>query len=448
MSQAQVPGGEILRQWKLVLGGALLWWLLGLNLLIYHAAAFFLLCFLLGQKRFSVSGFYVPPSANALLFLIAVYGFSIAVHAASSQTSRVIAACYNLSFWVMGASLIIAMANVFRLEEIPGIVTAFKRTAILIACLTAVVLVLVMRHQEAVEIRSPLFSMAKFLGNTSLVKDSLVIRPLMVDWFASYSRPRLNLLAPYPTASAGLVVILIFFLMTDFAMHRRTTPFSWFGLLALNVTALALTLSRMSMLALFVSGLFVWFVGKKHLFFWTLFSGALFLLAIPWIVPFSEWLMGLRSGSTSTRMDLYRYTLDQLNGADWILGVGIKAREETFAIPIGSHSTYISLLYKSGLLGLGLFLWFQLRLFLSWFHLRELSRTRRNYFLFWRVCGYVFLGMGLWMLTEDIDAPQMLAFVYFSIVGLFEGFRKELLNARKPRAGDAARESGAVDFRN
>jgi len=424
-------GAGYIKSWKFVAAAAAVWWVLGLNLFIYHIAAFFLFFQLLQKQRKSSSGTYFPSTAVLLLFLSAVYGFSILLHAPASQMSRVIAALYNLSFWFMGAALTAALANAFRLEDITKIVGAFKSISVTLAALTLVMLAVLVIRPDPIEMNTPLHGMAKYLGNTNLVKDSLVIRPLMNDWFASFSRPRLNLLAPYPTASAGLIMIVVFFLMIDAVIQKKTRSVVWMVLLGLNLAALFLTLSRMSLLAVLMSTLFVWFVGRRNLFFWTALSLLGLLLLLPLLLPFSEWLMGLRGGSTSTRMNLYRYTLDQLNGVDWILGVGIKAREESaFSIPIGSHSTYISLLYKSGILGVALFIVFQAKLFMNWFSLREDARVRRIYFLFWRGFGYVFLGMGLWMITEDIDAPQLLAFLYFSLVGLFEGFRKELKRER------------------
>lgn len=429
MSSSNVTA--LISRWGIVVGASVVWWFLGLNLFIYHAAAFFLLFQLLQQQRSLNSGVYFPFSATLLLFLSAVYGFSILIHAPVSQMSRVIAAVYNLSFWFMGASLTVLLANAFRLEDIPRIVGAFKRVSVLLAALTLIMLAVLLVRPDPIELNTPLHGMAKYLGNTNLVKDSLVIRPLMVDWFAASSRPRLNLLAPYPTASAGLIMIVVFFLMIDAVIQKRTRSLGWMLLLGLNLTALFLTLSRMSLLAVLISTLFVWFAGRRNLFVWTALSLLGLLLLLPMLMPFSEWLMGLRGGSTSTRMNLYRYTLDQLTGVDWVLGVGIKAREESaFSIPIGSHSTYISLLYKSGILGVALFAVFQVKLFMNWFSMREDARVRRIYFLFWRGFGYVFLGMGLWMITEDIDAPQFLAFLYFSLVGLFEGFRKELKRER------------------
>ncbi len=426
----KIETGKFVSRWKWIIIGASLWWILGFNLFIYHAAAFLFFCQLmqrLGQKN---SGLYVPSTAVLLFFVAAIYGVSIAIHSPASQTSRIVAALYNLSFWLMGALLVVVFSNAFRMASMEDVFSAFRSLGFQIAVLTLIVFVFWLKRTDQLELQTPLFGLSKFLGGTNLVKDSLIIRPLTFDWFASSARPRLNILAPYPTASAGLIMLALFFLFTEGILKKGTQSPLWLTLMGANLLALGMTLSRMSMLALSASLLFVWFVGRKNLFIWVVAAVSLFLVLFPWLSQFTEWIMGLRGGSTSTRMDLYRYTIDQLNGSDWILGVGMKPREDIFSIPIGSHSTYVSLLYKSGIVGLGVFIVFQLVLFLRWFNIREESRSRRHYFLFWRCLGFVLISMGLWVITEDIDAPQALSFLYFSSIGLFEGFRKELLLER------------------
>ncbi len=413
-------------RWKWIVMGVSLWWVLGFNLFIYHAAAFFFFCQLMQNASRRGTGLYLPPTAVLIFLAAAIYGFSIVIHAPTSQTTRIIAALYNLSFWLMGALLVVVLSNAFRMDSMEDVFSAFRSLSVQVAVLTLIVFIFWLKRTDQLELQTPLFGLSKFLGSTNLVKDSLIIRPLTFDWFASSSRPRLNILAPYPTASAGLIMIAIFFLFTDGVLKKRTQSPFWIGLLGASFLALGMTLSRMSILALSVSFLFVWFIGRKHFFVWVVVGGSLFLAILPWLSQFTEWIMGLRGGSSSVRMDLYRYTIDQLSGADWILGVGMKPREDIFAIPIGSHSTYVSMLYKSGGVGLGVFVLFQIVLFLRWFSLKEDARARRHYFLFWRCLGFVFVSMGLWVITEDIDAPQALSFLYFSSIGIFEGFRKEL----------------------
>jgi len=139
-----------------------------------------------------------------------------------------------------------------------------------------------------------------------------------------------------------------------------------------------------------------------------------------------EWIFQLREGSTTGRLALYKYSLQVFEGVDWILGFGLRPRDESaFLVPIGSHSTYLSMLFKTGVIGCSIFILFQAQLLMRWLRFRGIATRRRNLFCLWQGLGGVFTGVGLWMFTGDIDAPQLLAFLYFSLVGVFEALVRE-----------------------
>jgi len=87
-------------------------------------------------------------------------------------------------------------------------------------------------------------------------------------------------------------------------------------------------------------------------------------------------------------------------------------------VPIGSHSTYIGVIYKTGFLGLLVFLAFWGLVLKKWWSGRK--SVAKDDFL---ISVWTFTGIGLisgliWMLTEDLDAPPIAAFLYFIVVGL------------------------------
>lgn len=209
--------------------------------------------------------------------------------------------------------------------------------------------------------------------------------------------------------------------------QRLKNPFVLF-LLGVNALALLLTMSRMSVLAFIVSAAIVFLLDKKHAWIWIVSFFLIAILMLPVIESFSTWVLGLRQGSTTGRMNLYKYTLDQLYGVDWLVGKGIKPRVDVFVIPIGSHSTYISLVFKTGIIGFMSFMSFQFVVLWRWLKTKPYVANDPRLFTLWRVLGATMIAMGMWMLTEDIDAPQFLAFLYFSSVGFFEGLRKGCLS--------------------
>ena len=149
-------------------------------------------------------------------------------------------------------------------------------------------------------------------------------------------------------------------------------------------------------------------------------------MAGPWLVMLLQFVMELREGSTVGRASLYTYSLGQLKGVDWVLGVGLRPREESLEFPVGSHSTYLSFIFKTGMAGFMTLIAFQLSLFSRWYKLRSLVQKDRTALILWRGFGIIFMTMAFWMFSEDIDAPQFLAFLYFSYIGIFEGFRRGL----------------------
>ncbi|HTL47459.1 MAG TPA: O-antigen ligase family protein [Verrucomicrobiae bacterium] len=416
-----------MKKWRWVMMGAGAWWLMGLNLFVYHLSAFGLFMEAIHRKNRQNAGVYMPASARFLVAIAVIYSFSIVIHLSSADSSRIVAAVYNLSFWIMGAMIVVVMANNFRSEMIPDILDGFYALSFFVAVVSFLILAAWMKGIRDVTLPSPLYGLASHLGDTNLVKDSLLIRPLMWDWFASVSRPRFNVFSPYPTAAGGCIMIILLMILTRAVLLHKLKNAVFIGVFALSSLGFLMTLSRISILAFLVAFFVVFLVEKKNFVIWLL--GLVFVLVIcyPLLESLTQWIMGLREGSTSIRFQLYRYSLEQLHDADWIFGLGIKPRENIFAIPLGSHSTYISLLFKTGIIGTTAFVSFQAWLMMKWFRLRLIVRRKRELFLFWRSIGLVLVAMSLWMATEDMDAPQCLAFLYFSIIGCFEGFRRECL---------------------
>lgn len=85
---------------------------------------------------------------------------------------------------------------------------------------------------------------------------------------------------------------------------------------------------------------------------------ALMVVAVNWvsIVDAIGSLLSGRQGSNATRSLLYLRSIEDVLESSPLMGRGIKFTEYPFgdAIPLGSHSTYIGILYKTGFLGLAM----------------------------------------------------------------------------------------------
>ncbi len=413
--------------WRWILWASPLWWFLGGIMLIYHLACAWML--MLGRSgRQESKSLYLPATVFYVISIFTVYLFSILIHASAESASRVLASGYNLSFWLMAAGLIIYFSNHFEVSDISEIYKTFKGLAAVMALLSLWAASLIFMGVRQFSFETPLFFLTRVLGDTALVKQSVTAMLLIFDWFAEAERPRFNALMPYPTATAAFIVIVIFMVVT--ALRSRSVRprfFGWGMIILFCLGGLFLTFARMALFSFLLSFLIVFVIQKKHFPLWLMLILGSCIILVPVIAQGMAFFLGLREGSTTTRLDLYGYSLQFLRGAEWLIGMGIRPRDESFAFPIGSHSSYVSLLFRTGLAGLTAFLGLQGILLLRWYQLKKWVQQDREQFVFWQGLGWVFWMMLFWMLTEDIDAPQLLAFTYFSLIGIFEGFRRKVM---------------------
>mgnify|MGYP006417264927 FL=1 len=150
------------------------------------------------------------------------------------------------------------------------------------------------------------------------------------------------------------------------------------------------------------------------------------------IESFITLLQSFRVGSTNSRIDLMRNSIIVfINEANILTGLGYKIRSQFMnEYPIGSHSTLIGMLVKTGIIGL-------IATLSSWAliinrcnkYLKLIAKKRTsnsNILLVVSIVTTIF-----WQLFEDIDAPVLAAFTYFFIIGyLINKYReiRQLIN--------------------
>jgi O-antigen ligase len=111
---------------------------------------------------------------------------------------------------------------------------------------------------------------------------------------------------------------------------------------------------------------------------------------------------------------MYQQTILHTFENNILFGVAVKDRGFYF-IPLGSHSTYLGALLKTGLLGVT-----SLILFSAYFWKRFFSEMfKENSSPISRSLSPLLLLMTLFWAFEDIDAAQFLSVIYFLIVGIY-----------------------------
>jgi len=209
----------------------------------------------------------------------------------------------------------------------------------------------------------------------------------------------------------------------------------WTVFLALEGLAFLLSLSRIAMLALPAAALFV-ILGRLKVSRLKVIGGlaAVLLIVLVFVSPqkMIRTASEFRKDSTASRGELYRITLSEALKKP-VLGHGFKPLLEDFPMPIGSHSTYIGVLYRTGFLGFLIFGAFWLAVLRTWWRQRPRLAVNETLRHLWTFGGVAFLSGLIWMFAEDLDAQPVASFLYFIIIGLILSLEKVGKAARDPR---------------
>ncbi len=419
---------------KSFLLGLPLWWFLGTSFMMpmFVAAAMFCLR-PAPHLRFTLSDALLAGIITVLIGSGYINGFLVA-----GQPLRFMAALYNIAIWVSG--LIIAQQVRAMLEDGEAARREINRAAfwafiVMVALSWASFFIAYLRRDFDQQILSLFGAIA---GNhipesAALIRQSTTVVFTRADWgLPGVPMPRIGIYGPYPNATAAATAVLGTLALFHLQGLKRYGKL-WAAVIGfIIICTLTITLSR-SILGGWLAGLLA-----AHLFFgsmWTrLGSGAMILAAVA-VLGFSSatTVGGYRQYSTESRFDNYYRAIDETMSSNPVFGLGMKPREEISHIAVGSHSTFVSMFTKSGLLGLSLvilyvvilpgFRW--LRLWMAGGALDEADRERLRLLLTLQVTVLA------WLAFEDIDAPATAAMLIFIFFAVFESAYGKL-DLRRP----------------
>lgn len=135
---------------------------------------------------------------------------------------------------------------------------------------------------------------------------------------------------------------------------------------------------------------------------------------------FLEYLDETRSGSSASRTAIYERTWSYIQELPFpFLGYGLKPQEDGLVASVATHSTYLGLLFRCGLVGLALFA----MLFISL--LRNAIRSKET-------AGFAISALVLtWSALEDFDGGHMLPLVLiFAVSPSAAGVLSDTLGSR------------------
>lgn len=138
-----------------------------------------------------------------------------------------------------------------------------------------------------------------------------------------------------------------------------------------------------------------------------IFLTTLVIVAFSAIYQFLNFVDSARVGSRYARIEIYTATIEKIKEIPIpILGYGFKPNSDDLVAAIGSHSTYLGLFFRGGIISALLYIGFLVTL------ARIAFKERSPISIF----SIVFLT--LWSVFEDVDAGHFVLFYYFYIYSI------------------------------
>ncbi len=392
-----------------------LWWVLGFSPFVYHLAAFIYFLSVILHRR---GRLLIPKEALLLFLTLFAYGASLLVNSPFRDPSRVLGSLFNLSLWIMGWLVMVSVYNDETIDE-EKLFTYFS-WFIFISGFLAVVSLILFANRPSFILPSLLKRFFPLASSYPIVNDLTSIKLFYLDYFFSFRFPRLVLFSPYPNAFAALLLLSF---SPALYLHYRQRQIGKIAFLSASfVVCLFLSLSRMSFIAFVIAmsaAVYLLISRRKSKTYWAFVFAVLFaaVLVFTALLPFIERsLFEVRINSFQVRSDTYREALKYIISNPF-LGIGVKPRQALLPVPIGSHSTYIGLLLKSGIFGTIPFITLLVIMLVKL--VRKIMETENFNEKLKALALFVsFLSIVMWMGLEDIDAPTLVAFVFFLIAGL------------------------------
>jgi hypothetical protein len=412
-----------------------LWWLLGLKPIIIQLSLLLLFIFY-NKNIFNVQ---LSKESISLFVIVLIYCISVLININNIPLDRLIGTIYNLSIWLCGFLLIVFITNVRSKKN----VILVSRSIIFITCLSCLIgvvgLVLFYFGTNNFSIISPLLSIfpSDIVSRSEILKSSSQILFVRPDFTFLGKLPRSAGFFEYPNALALSIIISLPLVFDKDVIKSRIIKYLILSLLVFGIfiTSSRTVIAGYSIIYIFTYLLFQYYHNPRNSIKKILIIMCTIIVSYVvyyFIESFITLLQSFRVGSTNSRIDLMRNSIIVfINEANILTGLGYKIRSQFMnEYPIGSHSTLIGMLVKTGIIGL-------IATLSSWAliinrcnkYLKLIAKKRTsnsNILLVVSIVTTIF-----WQLFEDIDAPVLAAFTYFFIIGyLINKYReiRQLIN--------------------
>lgn len=414
-----------------------LWWILGVKLVIFHLVVFLAFSKIVltfrGRVRLTKSHIY-------LAFFIMIYILSLIINPTHAEFSRVVGSAYNLSFWVMGLAIMIIVQNTsFNYDQMFDLSRTLRKLGLSIGLVSLFSIGYWFVFMKELKFNSLLASLAELPTSFFQLQSSVTLNFVRSDWFFNRPVPRLIGFFSYPTELSIVITIVILFTFLYYKIVKtQVSKVRKLGELILMSLALIFSTSRIVFVGMAFSLIFVHFLSysktstnrfAKQMFFRVILMVMIIFMAYFLItVDFTTAFLNSREGSTNFRLAIYLEAISTAIEYPF-LGIGLKYTDTRYFAPIGSHSTLVGSFLKTGIIGSFFLVMFKTSLFLIWYKTKKYVANDVDLQI-WKVIGNALLIYTIWMLTEDIDAPIIAAFLYFLICSIVLRFYTFLKNKK------------------
>lgn len=407
-----------------------IFWLIGIKFLFIQMLSCIL--FMLNIKEIKKSN----RSLQYLCIFILIYVISniIAIinNPMNFAISDFVGAIYGFSYWISGILLILAIVN----SNEKNIDVIIKGLIILSIVQVLVFIWSIFKWNEGASNLSTMAILYKYLPgglrDNSFLKSVMTINIAVKDYLSTGIAYRFNGFYVYPVATAlGSLYLLVYTYLfkVDYKEKLKSISFNILKYALIIILLFCIYYSRsrtvfvLIPIAIFITEI-IYFINKKNAKYIVGIS-ILAILLVTIIVLKTDIVNKLlysRAGSSSERLNSYRQAFEVIK-ENLLFGIGDKFKADGIFVLIGSHSTIIGTLVKSGVCGFVGLIGFLITVVIKVFHNKKYIYNAFSKKL-WISTTFLFLSNTIWMITEDIDWPQIVAFLFFLNISIIFSFKK------------------------
>lgn len=408
-------------------------WVLGFKFFIFHLLSLFIFIKTIITAKKNSQRIRISIEHKLLFIFIIIYATSIFINIGNSEMSRVIASVYNLTYWIIGLFTMISIYNDDALckKDIIEFSKSIKNVGLFIILLFIISLVLWIVKIDFLSIDTPTRLFLPTSLKSTLLGDATNMYIYTTDWMFNRNILRFVGIFNYP-AETAISIIFIILCTFYYYINKGNKGIKNYIVIGLLLISFIMALSRITwagiLLALFIVNVVLKISKNKKESLLKILKINLFIILCILVsltkVNIIEEVYSSRGGSNEARVDIYKKAIE-LGKESIIFGTGMKPANDNSSIPIGSHSTYIGAFMKTGIVGFTILMCFFTSIVIRLVKSRYIQYTENRYI--WYVCGVFLVSSLIWMITEDIDAPNIASFFFFincSLITRMDIFKK------------------------